>query len=109
MFVKKIIGMSGSDGVTADDAIKSLNTEVLAGKGPDVLVLDGLPADSYVEKGALCDISNYVVQANESEGLFTNIMDAYTSDNKIFQGVYRYRKIREWKSVRLFRTENDIE
>lgn len=90
VFVKKIIGMSGSDGVTADDAIKSLNTEVLAGKGPDVLVLDGLPADSYVEKGALCDISNYVEQANESEGLFTNIMDAYTSDNKIYQVPTRF-------------------
>ena len=32
--------------VTRDDAIRTLNTELLSGNGPDVLVLDGLPVAS---------------------------------------------------------------
>ena len=90
VMVKKTIGMSGEDGVTAEDAIRTLNTEVLAGKGPDVLVLDGLPADSYVQKGVLADLGSYVKAANEKEGLFTNITDAYTKKGKINQVPVRF-------------------
>lgn len=90
VLVKKTIGMSGDDGVTAEDAIKTLNTQVLAGNGPDVLVLDGLPADSYIEKGALADVSSYVADANQKEGLFTNITDAYQTDGKIYQVPVRF-------------------
>lgn len=90
VMVKKTIGMSGEDGVTAEDAIKTLNTEVLAGKGPDVLILDGLPADSYVQKGVLADIGSYVKAANEKEGLFTNITDVYTKKGKINQVPVRF-------------------
>ena len=80
--VKKTIGISGEDGVTAEDAVKSLNTEMLAGKGPDVLVLDGLPTESYKEKGVLADLSSYVKAADKKEGLFTNITDAYAGNGK---------------------------
>ena len=59
--------MTGEDGVTAEDAVKALNTELLAGNVPDVLVLDGLPADSYIEKGILADISE-VVQYGQRAG-----------------------------------------
>ena len=43
--------MSGDNGLTAEDAVKALNTEIMAGKGPDVLYLDGLPAGSLLIKG----------------------------------------------------------
>lgn len=90
VMVKKTIGMSGKDGVTAEDAIKTLNTEVLAGNGPDVIILDGLPTDSYIEKGALADISSYVKAADEKEGLFTNITDAYATDGALYQVPTRF-------------------
>ena len=35
-------GMSGDDSVTDTDALKVLNTEIMAGTGPDVLLLDGI-------------------------------------------------------------------
>lgn len=35
------------------DIIKDINTELLAGKGSDLYLLDGMPVDSYVEKGHL--------------------------------------------------------
>ena len=90
VMVKKTIGMSGEDGVTAEDAIKTLNTQVLAGNGPDVLVLDGLPVDSYIEKGALEDISSYVNNADEKEGLFTNITKTYASGDALYQVPIRF-------------------
>ena len=90
VMVKKTIGMSGEDGVTAADAIKTLNTQMLAGNGPDVLVLDGLPVDSYIEKGALEDISSYVNNADEKEGLFTNITKTYASGDALYQVPIRF-------------------
>ncbi|MDO5548673.1 MAG: extracellular solute-binding protein [Eubacteriales bacterium] len=81
-YVKLEVGMTGDDGVTAEDAIKLLNTNIMAGKGPDVLILDGLPMDSYVEKGILEDISDVVDAVEKEDGLFENIRDAYKQDGK---------------------------
>lgn len=39
-----------------DDQIRALNTELLAGGGGDVIILDGLPIDKYAEKGILADL-----------------------------------------------------
>lgn len=51
--VRYTVGLSGEDGVTKEDAIRNLNKELLAGKGPDVLVMDGLPMESYRQQGVL--------------------------------------------------------
>lgn len=90
VFVKKTIGMSKDNSVMAEDAIKTLNTEIMAGNGPDVLVLDGLPVDSYVEKGILSDISGLVADADKKDGLFTNITDAYKKDGAVYQIPLRF-------------------
>lgn len=99
VFVKKTIGMTDDNGVTAEDAIKTLNTEIMAGNGPDVFVLDGLPADSYVEKGIISDISSIVEDADKKDGLFTNITDACKTDGKVYQVPLRfYFTAAEWDS-----------
>ena len=41
-------GMTGEDGVTATDAMKNLNTEIMSGEGPDVLLMDNLDAENYI-------------------------------------------------------------
>ena len=51
------VGITGEAGITREDAIKALNTAILAGEGPDIIVLDGLPIDTYMEKGVLADLS----------------------------------------------------
>lgn len=86
VFVKKEIGLSGQDSVTAEDALRTLSTDILAGDGPDVLILDGMPTDSYIEKGILADISPLVeeLESDSSQGIFTNIADAYRRDGKIY-------------------------
>lgn len=90
VFVRKTIGMSGDDGVTAEDAIKKLNTEIMAGNEPDVIVLDGLPSDSYIEKGVLADIGSLVDEIDQSDGLFTNITDAFKRDGAAYQVPLRF-------------------
>lgn len=76
-------GYTGNDGVTLSDAIRTLNTELMTGEGPDILVLDGLPSDSYVEKGILEDVSSIVEQ--EKEKLFYNIISATNDKETIYK------------------------
>ncbi len=78
------IGLSKKDGVTLEDALSVLNTNILAGKGPDVLILDGMPKDSYIQKGILQDISDVVEEVDKSDGIFPNILEASKDDGKIY-------------------------
>lgn len=52
-YVRYEIGMNTENGMTSEDAIKNLNTRIMSGSGPDLLVLDGLPRRSYEEKECL--------------------------------------------------------
>lgn len=72
-------GMTGEDAVTASDAIKALNTEIMAGKGPDILILDGIPEDTYIENGMLEDISG--ILENTEGGILENIKNTYTQED----------------------------
>ena len=84
-YVKYEIGLTYGDGTTQSDALKNLNTEIMAGNGPDIIILDGLSAESYIEKGLLEDISDVINPLVEDGTIFKNIVDAYTNDGKIYQ------------------------
>lgn len=84
------IGLSGEDGVTLEDALSVLNTNILAGKGPDVLILDGMPAESYIEKGILADISDVVEEVDKEDGIFANIREGSSIDGKIYAMPIRF-------------------
>lgn len=91
VFVKKTIGIQAGSGMTAEDALRALNTELLAGNGPDILILDGMPVESYQEKGVLTDLGGYLEAAETADGLFTNIMENfYNEDGKICQIPLRF-------------------
>lgn len=83
-FVKVEIGISEENSITAEDAIRTLNTDILAGKGPDVLILDGMPVDSYIEKGILADIKGLMDEIDASDGIFSNIKNAYENNGSIY-------------------------
>ena len=84
-YVKYEIGLNNGDATTQSDALKTLNTEIMAGNGPDVIILDGLSAESYIEKGLLEDISDIINPLVEDGTIFKNIADAYTNDGKVYQ------------------------
>lgn len=83
IWVEYEIGMEDGSVVTRDDALKKLNTKIMAGEGPDVLVLDNMPLDSYIEKGLLLDMSPILYNLSGEEALFTNIVDAMKTDDKV--------------------------
>ncbi|NLK95440.1 MAG: hypothetical protein GX275_09665 [Clostridiales bacterium] len=74
------IGFYG--GITEDDALKKLNTEIMAGKGPDILFLDGMSYDYYENKGILENLDD-VVDENK-DNLFSSITNSFYKGNKIY-------------------------
>ena len=80
IYVTVDVGVTGDDAVTTSDAIRTLNTEIMAGEGPDLLFLDGLPVDSYVEKGLLADISDITGPMITEGKLFENIANTYQEE-----------------------------
>ena len=80
--IKYRYGISMDNDVIETDAIATLNTELMAGQGPDVLFLDNLDIDNYYEKGILENITD-IVNNNESS-LFTNIIDSYRRDDILY-------------------------
>ena len=83
VYVEYEIGMNGTEAVTREDALKKLNVEIMAGKGPDLLVLDSMPMDSWLEKGMLLDISSYLAEMDEGT-LLPNIVESFTSEDKTY-------------------------
>lgn len=83
-FVSYEVGMEEGGSVTREDAIKKLNTEVMAGSGPDLIVMDDLPFQSYVNKGLLLDLTDYLAQYSTQEPLFDNVIDALKVDGKAY-------------------------
>ncbi|MFC4618927.1 ABC transporter substrate-binding protein [Camelliibacillus cellulosilyticus] len=91
MHVNYEVGSSGNNGESTSDAIKTLNTKILAGKGPDVLILNGMPVDAYVEKGLLADFSDVIDKYTEKDEVFKNIAEAYKTKNKIYAAPIRFK------------------
>jgi len=83
VYVDYKVGMDEEGSVTREDAVKKLNTEIMAGKGPDFLILDGLPVNSYVEKGVLADLTPYLTELEKEEKILPNIKESFTADGKI--------------------------
>lgn len=84
MYVKYEVGVSRQNGMTADDALKNLSTELAAGKGPDVLMMDHIPYDSYVEKGVLMDLSGLFSAMQKEDPLYEGIVENYRRDGKLY-------------------------
>ncbi len=79
---------TGKEGSSVPEQIDALTVRLLAGTGPDVLLLDGLPAQSYQENGLLTDMSKTLEPLKEE--LQENILSAYTEDGGTFMLPARY-------------------
>ena len=77
VYVKYEVGVSEENGMTKEDALKNLSTQLAAGKGPDVLVMDNIPFESYVEKGVLADLNGLMDTLSQEDPLFEKIVDQY--------------------------------
>lgn len=79
--VELIDGQTPAGGTTVSDTIRALNTELLGGSGADLLVLDGLPVESYIEKGILEDMKEYISPMIASGELMEQVSKPYTEEN----------------------------
>ncbi len=84
--VELIDGQTEAGSTTVSDTIRALNTELLSGNGADVLVLDGLPADAYMEKGVLLDLRETLKPMLEANEFGENITGPFTAADG---GIYR--------------------
>ncbi len=69
------VALSEDNGMNVSDVLKALVTEIMAGNGPDVLILDGMPVETYIEKGVLKDLSALLKESGGS--CFENIFNVY--------------------------------
>lgn len=90
VYVRLEIGVSSEDGVTESDAIKNLNTELLSGNGPDLLMLDGIPLDSYIEKGVLEKLDDLVEGLEKDGSYYENILEGYGREDGIYAVPIRF-------------------
>ena len=91
VYVRYEIGLNDGSGMTSEDAIKNLNTRMMSGSGPDLLVLDGLPRISYQEKGVLTDLSELSSGMTGEDSLFPNLVEACKEDGKLWYLPLRFR------------------
>lgn len=70
--------------VTTDD-IRALNTELLSGNGADLLLMDGLPLESYLEKGMLEDLTGLAEELMGNDAYMENmLMNTAQRDHKVY-------------------------
>jgi len=82
-YIEYQIGMD-EGGITREDALKKLNTQLLGGSGPDVIMLDGMDIAAYAEKGVLMDLTDIVDETDQDEGLYRNLIDNLKIDDQIY-------------------------
>lgn len=85
------VGISEGSGMTKEDAIRNLNTQILSGEGPDILLLDGMPVQSYMEKGILADLSEMLAKDFGQDAFFENIINTYKKEDSIYALPVRFQ------------------
>ncbi len=84
VYIEYEVGMEEGSSITKDDALKTLNTKIMTGEGPDVLMMDGLSIDSYVKKGVLLSLNELIEDITKEEELYENMIDALRIDGNAY-------------------------
>lgn len=108
VMVDIIVALPEGTAITRDDAIRTLNTEMLAGQGPDVVVLDGLPVQSYIDKGVLMDLSSVVRPMIDAGQLLPAVAGAFAGDGVISAVPTRFLMPSIWGDVEGLNTLEDM-
>ncbi len=72
-------------------SVEDLNLEIIAGRMPDILLLERLayeesiPMRSYIDKGLIADVGKLIEEDEELSGtdFLTNVFDAYSVDGRL--------------------------
>ena len=79
-----------------ENGVDTLNAQLLAGEGPDILLLDSLPIQTYIDKGVLVDLSDIANKCCEKEGCYKNIIEAYKQEDGVWAIPMRFQVPMVW-------------
>lgn len=79
-FTEALSGDAQDEAAARSDALTQLNTQLLAGEGPDLLILDGVGYETYAKKGMLADLQD----ALPLEELQKNLSEPFVTDGKVY-------------------------
>lgn len=77
-----------------NEGISKLNTDIISGKIPDILLVDdSMPIDSYISKGLFADLYPFIEKDEEihTEDLMPNILEAFSKNGKLYTLVPSFR------------------
>lgn len=84
----KIKDYTSYDSDDGTEGISQLNTDIVSGNAPDIMILDNdMPVSSYIEKGVLLPLDDYIDSDSDiqSGSYLTNVFDAFKTDGKTYQ------------------------
>ncbi len=68
-----------------NDGLTKLNTEIMAGNVPDLLLTDGLPVRQYAAKGLLEDLYSYIDSDIGRDAFVSEVLDADSESGKLYE------------------------
>ncbi|MCM1190570.1 MAG: extracellular solute-binding protein [bacterium] len=82
--IQNVEEYDSDEAVDAD--IAKITSDIFSGDMPDILVTDGLPAETYAARGLLTDIGEWIENDPELSRteFLQNVFDAYSPDGKLY-------------------------
>lgn len=74
------IGIQTDSAITYSDAVKQLNTQLVTGDGPDILILDGIDLDNYSDKRMFTDLGDILTEVWRKDGIHPIIWGNFGGD-----------------------------
>lgn len=102
------VGYAEGSAITKTEAIRALNTQLLAGKGPDLFVLDDLPIEDYIEKGILEDMSEWTQPFIEQEIWLPSVAKGYEKEGAIYALPTRFTVPTIWGDEKVIHDAQDL-
>jgi multiple sugar transport system substrate-binding protein len=75
-----------NNGGDYDTYVKNLNTQILSGKGPDIISVAGMPFDNYISRNILVNLSEMIAndESFDMSKYYTNIFDALKYNGNLY-------------------------
>lgn len=103
---KFIVGVN--DSTSEEQAIQSLNTELLSGKGPDIILLNGLPASSYAKQGLFSSLNDCIDPLVKSNKILSGVSTGYQYNHNIYAVPLRFKFTTLWGKASILNSTHSL-
>lgn len=78
--------MRHRDEARYESYVKTMNTEILSGKGPDIISIQGLPYNKYIDKKVFVDLKELMKKDKsfKRQDYYSNILKACETEGKLY-------------------------